>query len=206
MTLIRRVFNKMIRLLSPKKTSPAINAFYTKDYFANKPYSIGEYTYGKPTVLYENSDAHLIIGKYCSIAANVTIFLGGNHRVDWISTYPFNDLPEIYPEARSITGHPATKGDVIIENDVWIGYGVTILSGVRIQTGAVVGAGSVVTRNIGPYEIWAGNPCSFIKKRFNDNQINQLLESKWWDYSDAEVRKIIAKLCNQLENDEKIFL
>ncbi len=205
MSILRKVVGKIKRILGIKSPSDQ-DAFYTKDYFSEKAFQIGDYTYGKPTVLFENTEANLYIGKYCSIAKNVTIFLGGNHRTDWISTYPFNDLPDIYPEAQNIQGHPATKGDVVIENDVWIGFGSMILSGVNIQTGAVIAAGSVVTKDVGPYEIWGGNPCRFIKKRFTDEQIATLMASKWWDLPDNEVRALIPKLCNQWTDHEKVFL
>ena len=204
MSLLAKIMYKLKKIMKSEITDNS-RAFYTKDYYTNKSFVIGEHTYGKPQVLFENEDANLFIGKYCSIANHVTIFLGGNHRTDWISTYPFSDI-SAYPEAKTIVGHPATKGNVTIENDVWIGYGSMILSGVHIHTGAVIAAGSVVTKDVGPYEIWGGNPCRFIKKRFSETQIAELLESKWWDKSDAEVRKLIPKLCNQLKEDEKIFL
>jgi hypothetical protein len=82
----------------------------------------------------------LIIGKFCSIGDEVVVFLGGNHRTDWENTYPFPALNEDWPDTARLVGHPATKGNVVIGNDVWIGYGATILSGVRIGDGAVGGA------------------------------------------------------------------
>lgn len=103
---------------------------------------------------FENEESNLIIGKFCSIAGGVTIFLGGNHRLDWISTYPFNMLEEEFPEAKMIKGHPATKGDVKIGNDVWIGQNAVIMSGIIIGNGAVIAANSVVTKNIKDYEVW----------------------------------------------------
>jgi len=170
------------------------NIFFTKDFYINKKYKIGDYTYGNPQVIFENKNANLIIGKYCSISSGVTIFLGGNHRYDWVTTYPFNDLPNYYPEARNIIGHPATKGNVEIGNDVWIGRNVTILSGVKIMDGAVIAAESVVTKDVGPYEIWGGNPARFIKKRFSDELINQLVLIKWWNWEHSKVIKNVELL------------
>jgi len=112
--------------------------FYTKHnkYLKREGVSIGDYTYGRPRVLFWDSGAKLQIGKFVSISKNVKIYLGGNHRTDWISTYPFSALP--FWNMGHVQGHPATSGNVIIGNDVWIGMNVTILSGVKIGDGAVI--------------------------------------------------------------------
>ena len=179
-------------LFPPEKSKP----FYTKDDFKDKKYIIGDYTYGNPEVIFDNENANLSIGKFCSIADNVTIFLGGNHKTDWLTTYPFTVLNGSYPEAKHIKGHPATKGNVTIGNDVWIGRNVIILSGVSIGNGAVIAAGSVVTKNVGDYEIWGGNPCKFIKKRFNDETIQSLKEMKWWNWDISKIKENIPELCS----------
>jgi acetyltransferase-like isoleucine patch superfamily enzyme len=165
---------------------------YTKDIWGDK-YQIGDHTYGKPKVISWGEGASLRIGKYCSIATNVVIFLGSEHRIDWVSTYPF---PFLWEEARSITGHPATKGDVIIGNDVWIGYGVTILSGVTIGDGAAIGACSLVTKDIPPYAIVAGNPAQVLRFRFDEETIKALLRIKWWNWPDHQVRENIKYICS----------
>jgi acetyltransferase-like isoleucine patch superfamily enzyme len=139
--------------------------------------------------------ATLKIGKFCSISDNVKIFLGGNHKIEWISTFPFSAFPEHFPEARDIKGHPATKGDVIIGNDVWLAHSVSILSGVKIGNGAVIGAGSLVTKNVGPYEIWAGNPAVFIKKRFSQDVIDALEKEAWWDLPKEKIMERVNLLC-----------
>ena len=171
--------------------------FFTKDIFKDKKYKIGEFTYGTPTVLFENDEANLYIGNFCSIADNVTIFLGGNHRPDWISTYPFSVLTDLFPEASGITGHPATKGDVVIANDVWIGRDVIIMSGVKIGNGAVIAAGSVVSKDIGDYEIWGGNPSRFIKKRFTDDKIDYLKKTEWWNWEITRIEENITIICSE---------
>lgn len=82
----------------------------------------------------------------------------------------------------------------IIENDVWLGARTMVLAGVTIHTGAVIGAGSVVTKDVGPYEIWAGNPARFIRKRFDDDTIDKLLKTRWWDFSDDILRNLGMKV------------
>jgi len=186
---LKKIFYKL------RKSAPASGLIFTKDLLAGKKYKIGAYTYGLPQVVWDE-DANLFIGKFCSIAGSVKIYLGGNHRVDWVSTYPFNSFNELFPDARGITGHPTTKGDVIIGNDVWIGDSSTIFSGVKIGDGAVIAAGSVVTKNIGPYELWAGNPARLIKKRFDDESIKKLLLIKWWEWEIEKINTIAPLLCS----------
>jgi acetyltransferase-like isoleucine patch superfamily enzyme len=171
---------------------------YTNEIVKDENYEIGDYTYGEPTI-FPHESKKLIIGKFCSISADVKIFLGANHRTDWCTTYPFPDLDSKYnfwPGAETITGHPASKGDVIIGNDVWIGFGATILSGVSIGDGAVVGAMSVVSCDVDPYTIVAGNPARVINKRFDENMIKKLLELKWWNWPVDKIKKQIKILCS----------
>lgn len=170
---------------------------YTRKLINNPHYIIGEHTYGKPEIHDWGDGGMLIIGKYTSIAQNVHILLGGNHRTDWVSTYPFHSLGEgIWPGAKDIAGDRTSKGDVVIGNDVWLGMNVIILSGVRINEGAVVAAGAVVTKDVPPYTIVAGNPARVIKRRFNDYEVEKLLELAWWSWPDEKVDKNIEKLCS----------
>jgi acetyltransferase-like isoleucine patch superfamily enzyme len=193
MKIIKKTASKIKHFIYPPKL---IFLFFTKDIFKDKKFKIGDYTYGKPTVLFENEEANLTIGKFCSIADNVIIFLGGNHRTDWITTYPFNVLKTYFPEGKDIKGHPATKGDVIIGNDVWIGNNVTIMSGVSIGDGAVIAAGSVVSKNIWDYEIWGGNPSRLLKKRFDTETIIKLQNLKWWDWEINKIKSNVETLCS----------
>lgn len=147
-------------------------------------YSVGRGTYGEPEVRHWGEPATLKVGAFCSIAVDVTILLGGNHRIDWITTYPF---PFFRKSAKHITGHPATKGDVIIGNDVWIGAGATILSGVRIGDGAVIGAYAVVTKDVPAYGIAAGNPAKLIRLRFSESEIATLEGIAWWNWPDSKL-------------------
>lgn len=199
--MIRRVLSKLKRVIRDTPPPPPA-PFFSKDIFAGTSYFFGDYTYGKPEILHWGEDARLSVGRFCSIAEKVKIFLGGNHRTDWVTTYPFNALPEYFPAAKDIVGHPATKGDVVIGHDVWIGHGATIMSGVNIGDGAVIAAEAVLSKNVGPYEIWGGNPARFIKKRFDDETIEKLLQLKWWDWPIADIQERVAELC--MEPDKVI--
>lgn len=155
-------------------------------------YRFGRGTYGGLNVLW-GGGATLEIGSFTSIAEGVKVFLGGEHRTDWVTTFPFNILWE---SARQHTGHPKTKGDVLIGSDVWIGTEALISSGVTIGDGAVVGARAVVTRDVAPYAIVAGNPASFVRFRFDERQIRRLLALKWWNWDDGEIETAMPDLLN----------
>ena len=195
MNTFNKILKKIRRVFSGKKKIEY--SFFTKDILCGDNYSIGEFTYGTPQVKHWGENAKLTIGKFCSIAENVTIFLGGNHRIDWVTTYPFNMLNGNFKNAIGIKGHPATKGDVIIGNDVWIGNGATILSGVKIGNGAIVAAQSMVTKEVPPYSIVAGNPRRIVKKRFEESIIDELEKIAWWDWSVEKINREVKFLCNE---------
>lgn len=163
-------------------------------------FGVGEWSYGQPYVAEFPNSSSLTVGRFCSIAGGVSVFLGGEHRTDWVTTYPFN---VVFDEARAVDGHPASKGDVVVGNDVWIGQNVLILSGVTIGDGAVIGAGSVVSSNIPPYCIAAGNPCRVVRSRFSENVIQGLLEISWWNWSRP---RIVAALPDLLSPDVESFV
>jgi len=158
--------------------------------------SFGKHIYGHPLVWNEGSNANLYIGNFCSISQNVKILLGGNHRTDWVTTYPFGHIHKDKFNAFNGIGHPITKGDVIIGNDVWIGEGSKIMSGVVIGDGAVIANNSHVVKNVEPYSVVGGNPAKHIKYRFTPEQIEQLLQIKWWNWDDEKINDFTPLLCD----------
>ena len=183
MMLFKRLLNRIRRAVGGNRPPQAImckNSRYAS-------YNIGEFTYGFPKIVpfpYENRGS-LRIGRFCSIAENVTILLGGEHYTKWVSTYPFSVH---LPGAENCALQHFSKGDVNIGNDVWLGFNATVLSGVIIGDGAVIGANSLVTKDIPPYAIAAGQPARVIKYRFTPEQIEQLLVIQWWNWPEEQVR------------------
>ena len=165
--------------------------------------SFGEYTYGSFNTRYWGGDTRYSVGKFCSIADNVTLFLGGNHQVDWISTYPFPAFADKFPDAVGIKDYASSKGNIVIGNDVWIGSNVTILSGVTIGDGACIGAFALVTKDVPSYAIVGGNPAKIIRYRFDEKKIEALLKLAWWHWSIEKIKDNISLLCS--ENIQKFL-
>lgn len=171
---------------------------------------IGDYTYyddetaptefEKKNVLfnYPEFGDKLIIGKFCQIASGTKFIMGpANHRLDSITTYPFNVFGGLWQE--NTPEHMSQlpfKGDIVIGNDVWIGRESVIMPGVKIGDGAIIAAYSIVTKDVEPYSVVGGNPAKFIKKRFNDELIDLLLQFKWWDLKPDELVNILPLLCD----------
>lgn len=189
---LRRLTEKVFRRLLP---TPVLTL--TERY---PEYKFGLGTYGDLSVFSWGEGASLAVGSYTSIAPGVKIFLGGEHRIDWVTTFPFNVLWE---SARHHKGHPKTKGDVLIGSDVWIGAAALISSGVTIGDGAVVGAGAVVTRDVAPYAVVAGNPARVVKFRFDEEVIERLLALRWWDWSAVQIERAMPEM---LSSDIASFL
>jgi chloramphenicol O-acetyltransferase type B len=187
-----------------------------KDHIQSKHIKAGDYSYysgyyhGKPfedCVMYldeldnetepENID-QLIIGKFCSIATGAKFMMCGTqgHNYNWIAVHPLHGFDDAF-----FPGHQ-WKGNTIIGNDVWIGAEAMIMPGIKIDDGAVIATRSVVTKNVGPYEIWGGNPARFIKKRFRNDEIEKLLEIKWWDWDESTLKRNL----NLLRSDNVAFL
>lgn len=164
--------------------------FMNKDprYAAHK---IGRFTYGDPKIedRHHHIGATLQIGSFCSIARGVTIWLGGNHHTEWVSTAPLNNIFG-YDNGKDRLQYEqiGTDGGVTIGNDVWICSEAVILSGVTIGDGAVIGTRAVVSSDIPPYCVSVGSPARVAKKRFSDSQIQKLLEIRWWELPDEVIK------------------
>ncbi len=182
---------------------------YLKNVISNPNIEIGEYTmyndfvndpkkFEINNVLYQYPINHdkLIIGKFCSIACGAKfIFNSANHTLTSLSTYPFPLFYEEWElEKEDVTEAWDNKGDIIIGNDVWIGYEAVILAGVMIGDGAIIGTRAVVTKDVPPYTIVGGVPTKPIRKRFNDETIAELLRLKWWDWSEKKISQNIKAI------------
>ena len=179
---------------------------YLKQVVTNPNIIVGDYTYYddpedpegfERNVLYhfDFEGDRLIIGKFCSIAAKTTFIMnGGNHRLDWFTTYPFPIFGQGWEKA--MPDHWPNKGDTIIGNDVWIGYNATIMPGVTIGDGAIVASKSVVTRDVDPYTIVGGNPATVIRKRFDDATIHELLTIAWWNWDQVTITQHLTAICS----------
>lgn len=158
-------------------------------------FAIGDHSYGRPKVRFPESGRRLTIGRFCSVADKVEILLGGNHRTDWVTTFPFAAFPGRWPAAAATGGaYHGSRGDVVIGSDVWLGSGATILSGVTIGHGAVVAAHAVVARDVPAYAIVGGNPARVLRLRFDEDTVAALVASAWWDLPDADIAPLLPLL------------
>lgn len=152
---------------------------------------IGKYSYEAEIIKVKYPEGgNLIIGKFCSIGSNVTVYLGGEHHIEWLSTYPFGHINCDIFNKKNGEHHPASKGNVIIENDVWIGDNVTIMSGSHICSGSVIAANSHVSGLVKPYSVVGGNPMIFYYFRFSEEVISKLLSLQWWNWPEEEINKL----------------
>lgn len=155
----------------------------------------GKHTYGpEPTILGHASILNgSEIGKFCSIADNLQLIAKGAHMIDWVTTYPFRALWKMNVPLHEL---PSTS-PIIIGNDVWIASNVKIKQGVKIGDGAVLATESFVTKDVPPYAVVGGNPARVIKYRFSEEQIKSLLEVKWWDLEDDDIKKLVPLLTSK---------
>jgi len=161
--------------------------------------TIGRGTYGPIDALFSNYENRLVIGSYCSVAGGVKFLVSGDHALDRISTFPF--------QTRCLTGEweALSKGDIVVGDDVWIGYGATILSGVHIGQGAVVAAGAVVSKDVPPYAVAAGVPAKVIKFRFAPEIIEELMKIDYSRLDETMIREHREELYQKLEHKEQLI-
>ena len=183
---VRAILKRLLRSDAPPYFVRAL-----KDRFPGT--EVGTGTYGNVYVYDYEATSRLKIGSFTSLAANVTFLLGGNHRPDFVTTYPFN---RVWDGFEAIQGHPASKGDIVVGSDVWIGRDAMIMSGVTIGDGAVIAARSVVTKDVEPYSIVAGQPARHRRYRFDARTIERLKEIEWWNWPEERIRKAVPHLMN----------
>lgn len=166
---------------------------FLKNIVKNPNIEVGDFTYYDDFENVENFEKNvryhfdftgdtLKIGKFCMIASDVTFIMNGaNHLTEGISSYPFAVFGGDWARAMDGKTYP-NRGDIVVGNDVWLGYKSVVMSGVTIGDGAIIGAYSVVTKDVPPYAIVGGNPAKIIRKRFSDSEIERLLKLAWWDW------------------------
>lgn len=179
---------------------------FLKNFITRPNIEVGDYTYYddpkgverfEENVLYhfDHVGDRLIIGRFCSIAAETRFIMnGGNHATDWFTTFPFPvfghgweiAMPDSWPN----------RGDTVVGHDVWIGYGATIMPGVRIGNGAIVATGSVVTKDVEPFAIVGGNPAQLIRHRFDEPTRQALSEIAWWDWDVEKIGRNVTAICS----------
>jgi virginiamycin A acetyltransferase len=188
---------------NPNTTFPLANVerlCFLKNIIKNPNINVGDYTYYddfENVLNFEKNVKYhfdfigdkLVIGKYCMIASDVQFIMnGGNHMTDCISAFPFAVFGNGWEGAMKGKKYP-TKGDTIIGNDVWIGHHAVIMPGTQIGDGAMIGSYSIVTKNVEPYAVVAGNPAKLIRKRYSDEVIEKLLNIRWWDWSADKISR-----------------
>lgn len=191
-SLARRL--RRARYLRDPFTSRPTGAVTLEDAVASGIASVGRHTYGDVTIyVFPGTPTEVRIGSFCSIGGDVCVMAGGNHRTDWVTTFPLRarwGLPGAFED-----GHPAPSMGVAIGSDVWIGDSALLLDGVTVGDGAVIGTRSVVTKDVPPYAIVAGSPAREIGSRFSEEQVTSLLAIRWWEWPDEVVRERVSDLC-----------
>lgn len=192
---ILRDFVKQIRLNHFKRSwrkANAENDTVPMNHFPAELVSVGKCSYGELNVVTFNRCSKLKIGSYCSIAQHVYFMLDVEHRVNTVSTYPYK------AKCLRLGDEAFSKGDIVVGDDVWIGYGATIMSGTHIGQGAVVAAGAVVTRDVPPYAIVGGVPAKVIRYRFEPEIVEELLKIDYSRLTDEMIKEHIDELYTDL--------
>lgn len=198
---ILRDFVKQIWLNHFKRSWRKVNAendTVPMNLFPAELVNVGKYSYGELNVVTFNRCSKLKIGSYCSIAQHVYFMLDVEHRVNTVSTYPYK------AKCLRLGDEAFSKGDIVVGDDVWIGYGATIMSGVHIGQGAVIAAGAVVTKDVPPYAIVGGVPAKVIRYRFEPEIVEELLKIDYSRLTDEMIKEHIDELYTNLEDVEQL--
>lgn len=190
---------KRRRFISAYRKVNHQNETFPGNMFDIRDVTIGKKTYGTIRIFNDVKNAHLYIGSFCSIGDNVVFLLGIDHPTNFISTFPFRVKIEKKDEMEAIS-----KGNIVVDDDVWIGYGATILSGVHIGQGAIVGANALVTKDIPPYAIAGGTLAKLIKYRFEERIINELLKVDFDSLTDDMIIDNIDDLYKEMTDISQI--
>ena len=150
-----------------------------------------------------DEETRVTIGSFAGIASNVIFYCGGEHHLDWVSTYALRYY--LGMEGVFEDGQPHSKGDIHVGNDVLISEGAIVLSGVTIGDGAVVGANAVVAKDVRPYAVVVGNPAREVKRRFSDEDIEALLRLQWWDWEESLIREAVSLINGRSIHDLQEF-
>lgn len=162
------------------------------DQYDPKKFKIGKHSYGRFVINGHHLLDEFTMGSFCSIGPGIeTVVKGWHHNLEWATTYPFAAFPNKWKNIKKIENIEKTKRYINIGNDVWIGRDAMIVGDVTIGDGAIIGANAVVSKDIPPYSVAVGNSIKIIKKRFSDEDIDFLLELKWWDWPDETIDKYL---------------
>lgn len=196
--MIKQSLKKVLYNYKWKKLHPNCQMFPVNKFDFSKV-TIGKWSYGELHVIDFGGNGRLIIGDLVSVAQNVTFVLNGEHNIHTISTYPLKT------KMLKITNEESfSYGNIVIDDDVWIGYGATIMSGVHVGQGAIIAAGSVVTKDVAPYSIVGGVPAKIIKYRFNEPIIDILLKCNFRNLDFEFVKQNIDKFYNDVKDIDDI--
>lgn len=166
--------------------------------------SVGDFSYGLDVsqVLQWEPGQYISIGKFTSIASGVTFIVGGNHNLDWFTTYPFAEDFNAADRVRGDrNGHPRKPKGIKIGNDVWIGTNSTMMDGIEVGDGAVIAANSHVIKSVPSYAIVGGNPAKLIQYRFDEEMVAKLIEMSWWDWEVECLSQVCNLLCSSASPD-----
>lgn len=181
-----------------KKLHPGSDTVPVNDFDFENVY-IGEKSYGELNVIDFGGKNKLIINNFVSIAQKVSFVLNAEHYATHISTYPFK-----VKILKTQTSESFGKGDIVIDDDVWIGYGATVMSGVHIGQGAIIAAGALVTKDVPPYAIVGGVPAEIIRYRFNRDMIKELLKVDFSQLTETLIREHIYDLYIELKERSQL--